>query len=105
MSTIHPLLELRLSTGAAGVNLTIGLSSEDNAAGVVSDTNIVRINGAVGDTGLSYSVQLSTSDAPANEQNLIIVTNSLGSGASLIFEHLDPSVGANSSLIGLRVDF
>ena len=94
-----------LITGAAGVNLTIGLSSVDNAAGVSSDTNIVRINGAVGDTGLSYSVQLSSSDTASMEQNLIILTNSLGAGASLIFEHLDPSVGVNSSLIGLRVDF
>ena len=89
-----------LSTGAAGVNLTIGFSSEDDL-----DTNIVRINGAVGDTGLSYSVQLSSSDDPDNEKNLIILTNSLGAGASLIFEHNDPGEGDSSSLLGLKVDF
>ena len=38
-------------------------------------------------------------------QNLIVLTNSLGSGASIIFEHLDPAVGDSSSLIGLKVDF
>ena len=95
-----------VSTGAAGVNLTIGLGSTDDADGDASDTSIVRIAGAVGDTGLSYSVQLSSSDIPAQDKNLVILTNSLGSGASLIFEHNDP--GGNddsSSLIGLKVDF
>ena len=89
-----------LSTGAAGVNLTVGFSDKDDL-----DTNIVRINGAVGDTGLSYSVQLSSSDNPNWERNVIILTNSLGAGASLIFEHKDPGEGPSESLLGLKVDF
>ena len=38
-----------LSTGAAGVNLTVGLGSEDSATGVDSDTSILRLDGSVGD--------------------------------------------------------
>ena len=89
-----------VSAGAAGVNLTIGLGSKDDM-----DTNIVRINGAVGDTAVSYSVQLSSSDEPDMDRNVIILTNSLGAGASLIFEHKDPGEGESSSLLGLKVDF
>ena len=94
-----------VSAGAAGVNLTIGLGSTDDTDGNGSDTNIVRINGAVGDTGLSYSVQLSSSDIASQDKNVIILTNSLGAGASLIFEHKDPGEGESSSLLGLKVDF
>ena len=94
-----------VSAGAAGVNLTIGLGSTDDKNGDGSDTNIVRINGAVGDTGLSYSVQLSSSDIASQDKNVIILTNSLGAGASLIFEHKDPGEGESSSLLGLKVDF
>ena len=95
-----------LTTGAAGVNLTIGLGSQDDVDGEAWEANIVRIAGAVGDTGLSYSVQLSSADIPAQDKNLVILTNSLGAGASLIFEHNDPSGDADSSsLIALKVDF
>ena len=89
-----------VSAGASGVNLTIGLGSEDDM-----DTNIVRINGAVGDSAISYSVQLASSDDPDMDKNVIILTNSLGAGASLIFEHNAPSEGESSSLLGLKVDF
>ena len=96
-----------LTTGAAGVSLTIGLGSSDNAAGVSSDTSILNVGGSLGDSGFSYGLQVTNSDAANNagDQNLIVVTNSLGSGASLIFEHLDPGAGENSSLIALKVDF
>ena len=96
-----------LSTGAAGVSLTIGLGSSDDADGVSSDTSILHVNGSLGDSGFSYALQVANSDADdhAGDQNLIVVTNSLGSGASLIFEYLDPGAGDNSSLIGLKVDF
>ena len=97
-----------LSTGAAGVSLTIGLGSSDNATGVSSDTSVLHVGGALGDSGFSYALQVSNSDAADNagDQNLIVVTNSLGSGASLIFEYLDPgNDDDNSSLIGLKVDF
>ena len=97
-----------LSTGAAGVSLTIGLGSSDDATGVSSDTSVLHVGGSLGDSGFSYALQVSNSDAADNagDQNLIVVTNSLGSGASLIFEYLDPGDDSdNSSLIGLKVDF
>ena len=97
-----------LSTGAAGVSLTIGLGSSDAADGVSSDTSVLNVGGSLGDSGFSYALQVANSDADDNagDQNLIIVTNSLGSGASLIFEYLDKgNDDDNSSLIALKVDF
>ena len=103
-----------LSAGAAGVNLTVGLGSNDDENGKDSDTSVLSITGAVGDSGLSYGVQITNSDAAGGQgdQNLIALTSSLGSGASLIFEFADPDgVDADgedldsTSLIGLRVDF
>ena len=100
---------LAVSAGAAGVNLTIGLGSSKNALGVKTKTNVLHVGGSVGDTGLSYALQVANSDADdsVGDQNLIVVTNSLGSGASLIFEHVshgDPTK-EDSSLLGLKVDF
>ena len=98
-----------VSAGAAGVNLTIGLGSSTNAAGVKSKTNVLHVGGSIGDTGLSYALQVANSnqDGGKGDQNLIVVTNSLGSGASLIFEHLSPGETGKdaSSLLGLKVDF
>ena len=94
-----------LSSGAAGVNLTIGLGSSDNAAGVSSDKSILKISGTAGDSGFAYGLQVTNGETDADDQNLVVLTNSLGSGASLIFEHKDPGVGDNSSLLGLKVDF
>ena len=99
-----------VTSGAAGVNLTIGLGSSTNASGAKSKANVLHIGGSVGDSGLSYAVQVSNTDEvdkAGNDlsQNLIVVTNSLGSGASLIFEHLSPSTGDGVSLLGLKVDF
>ena len=98
-----------VSTGAAGVNLTIGLSSSTSDMGVKSKTNILNVGGSVGDSGLSYAVQVVNSDKDAGmgDQNLIVVTNSLGSGASLIFEHVShgDKTKEASSLLGLKVDF
>jgi predicted porin len=95
-----------ISAGAAGVNLTIGLGSSDSATGAESDTSILHVGGSLGDTGVSYALQVANSDGDGSDQNLIVLTNSLGSGASLIFEHLDPGGdGDSSSLLGLKVDF
>ena len=100
-----------LTTGAAGVSLTIGLGSEDiddNGMTVSSDISILNVGGSLGDSGFSYGLQVTNSDAADNagDQNLIILTNSLGSGASLIFEHVDKGNDVeNSSLIALKVDF
>ena len=95
-----------LSTGAAGVDLTVGLGSVDTADGTDVDISILKIAGSLGDSGVSYGVQVTNSDVDADDQNLVALTNSLGSGASLVFEHLDPGGDADSSsLIGLRVDF
>ena len=108
-----------ISAGAAGVNLTIGLGSTDyvdteNGKGK-ADTSILHVGGSLGDSGVSYAVQVTNTDevyGPMHKhagkdksQNLILLTNSLGSGASIIFEHLDPADLDSSSLIGLKVDF
>ena len=81
-----------LSAGAGGVNLTIGLGSEDDAKGVSSDTSILRVGGDLGDSGVSYGVQVVNSDGAdgAGDLNVVNLTNNLGNGASLIFEHKDP---------------
>ena len=96
-----------VSSEAAGLGLTVGLGSSTSATGTKSKTNVLHVGGSVGDTGLSYAVQVANSDAEggAGDQNLLVVTNSLGSGASLIFEHVSPGVGDASSLLGLKVDF
>ena len=97
-----------ISAGAAGINLTVGLGSSKDADGVKSKMNVLHIGGSVGDTGLSYALQVANSnaDAGAGDQNLIVVTNSLGSGASLIFEHVSHGDDTeSSSLLGLKVDF
>ena len=97
-----------LTTGAAGVSLTLGLGSEDDANGGSEDISILHVGGSLGDSGFSYALQVANSDADDNagDQNLVIVTNSLGSGASLIFEYLDKgNDDDNSSLIALKVDF
>ena len=97
---------IALQTGAAGVNLTVGLGSSDDEDGVNSDTTILALSGTVGDSGLSYGVQIANSDDDTGDQNLFALTNSLGSGASLIFELSDPGGDAEStSVVGLRVDF
>ncbi len=108
-----------ISAGAAGVNLTIGLGSTDyvdtETGKGEADTSILHVGGSLGDSGVSYAVQVSNTDevyGPMHKhagkdksQNLIVLTNSLGSGASIIFEHLDPADLDSSSLIGLKVDF
>ena len=100
-----------VSSEAAGLSLTVGLGSITSATGAKSKTNVLHLGGSVGDTGLSYAVQIANSDADGGvgDQNLLVVTNSLGSGASLIFEHVshgDPAMeDKNGSLLGLKVDF
>ena len=104
-----------LSAGAAGVNLTVGLGSEDDKAGDATKVNIISLTGAVGDSGVTYGVQIANSnqDGGEGDQNLFALTSSLGSGASLIFEFSDPggkdaTTGkdlTSTSLVGLRVDF
>ena len=108
-----------LSAGAAGVNLTIGLGSTNDVDTETgkdkASTSILHVGGSLGDSGVSYAVQVTNTDevyGPSHKhagkdksQNLIVLTNSLGSGASIIFEHLDPADLDSSSLIGLKVDF
>ena len=97
-----------VSAGAAGINLTVGLGSSKDADGVKSKMNIIHVGGSVGDTGLSYALQVANADADGGvgDQNLLVVTNSLGSGASLIFEHVSHGDDTeSSSLLGLKVDF
>ena len=95
-----------LSAGAAGVNLTVGLGNSDDGSGNDSKISIINIGGAVGDSGITYGVQITNDDNDSGDQNLIALTSSLGSGASLIFEFADPGGEAEStSMVGLRVDF
>ena len=97
-----------VSAGAAGVNLTVGLGSEKDADGDKSKMNVLHVGGSLGDSGLSYAVQVANSDADggAGDQTLVVVTNSLGSGASLIFEHVSYGDDTEAaSLLGLKVDF
>ena len=97
-----------ISAGAGGVNLTVGLGSSDDSDGLESDTSILHIGGALGDSGVTYAVQIIDGDAAddSDDQNFVLLTNSLGNGAKLIFEHVDPGGGADSSsLLGLVVDF
>ena len=94
-----------ISAGAAGVDLTIGLGSEKDVMGVSSDTNNITVGGTLGDTGVSYGVQVLNADDDAEDKNFLFLKNSLGTGASLIFEHVDPSVGDSTTMLGLRVDF
>ena len=95
-----------VSAGAAGVSLTLGLGSVDDADGNNSDISIINIGGAVGDSGITYGIQIVNDDNDAGDQNLIAMTSSLGSGASLVFEFADPGGDAeSSSIVGVRVDF
>ena len=96
-----------ISAGAGGVNLTVGLGSSDSKTGAESDTSILNIGGALGDSGVSYAVQIIDGDAAddSGDQNFVLLTNSLGDGAKLIFEHVSPGNGDSSSLLGLVVDF
>ena len=94
-----------LKGGAGGVGLAVGLGSEDNAWGVGTDTSIISLSGALGDSGISYGVQVTNSEDDAGSQNLVSLVNTLGPGATIHFEHLDPGVGDASSHIALRVDF
>ena len=98
---------IALSTGAAGVSLTVGLGSSDDKNGMDEDISILHLAGSVGDSGITYGVQITNSDgdAGAGDQNLVALTSSLGSGASLIFEFADPGDDESTTVIGLRVDF
>ena len=95
-----------LTAGAAGVSLTLGLGSSDDKYGNDSNITVINIGGALGDTGITYGIQITNDDDDAGDQNLIAMTSSLGSGASLIFEFADPGGAAEStSVVGLKVDF
>ena len=99
-----------ISAGAGGVGLAVGLGSSDDAAGVSSDTSIISVSGALGDSGVSYGVQVKNTDEVDDDgknlsQNLVSLVNTLGSGASIHLEHLDPRAGDSTSHIVLKVDF
>ena len=95
-----------LSAGAGGVGLSIGLGNSDTDEGVSIDTTVISVSGALGDSGISYGVQVVNSDNDAKDQNLVSLVNTLGSGASIVFEHLDPGGNKEStSNLALKVDF
>ena len=95
-----------LSAGAGGVGLSIGLGNSDTAKGVSLDTTVISVSGALGDSGISYGVQVVNSDNDAKDQNLVSLVNTLGPGASIVFEHVDPGGDTESfSNLALKVDF
>ena len=101
---------IAISVGAGGVDLSIGLGSENDVKNKVGevidrDTSVIKVGGSLGDSGVSYVLQVANSDDPNSDQNTVSVTNDLGGGASLILEHLDPGVGDASTFLGLKVDF
>ena len=94
-----------VSAGAAGVTLVVGLGSEDSDTGESTDTSSISINGALGDSGVSYGVQVLNSDVDTEDTNYVFLKNSLGTGASLILEHVDPKEDDAITYLGLKVDF
>ena len=94
-----------ISAGAGGVGLAVGLGSSNDADGMDSDTSIISVSGALGDSGISYGVQIANGDTDASDQNVVSLVNTLGSGAAIHFEHVDPGVGDAKSHIVLKVDF
>ena len=95
-----------ISAGAGGVGLSIGLGNSDTAEGMSVDTTVISVSGALGDSGISYGVQVVNSDNDAKDQNLVSLVNTLGPGASIVFEHVDPGGDDESfSNLALKVDF
>ena len=95
-----------ISAGAGGIGLAVGLGSEDNAEGKPSDTSLLSVSGALGDSGVSYGVQVASSDNDDLDQTLVSLVNTLGPGVAIHFEHLDPgNDDESSSHLVLRVDF
>ena len=95
-----------LSAGAGGIGLAVGLGSEDDADGMGSDTSLLSVSGALGDSGVSYGVQVASSDNDDLDQTLVSLVNTLGPGVAIHFEHLDPGGDKESSShLVLRVDF
>ena len=95
-----------ISAGAGGVGLSIGLGNSDNDMGESKDTTVISVSGALGDSGISYGVQVVNSDIDENDQNLVSLVNTLGPGASIVFEHVDPGGDKESfSNLALKVDF
>ena len=95
-----------LSAGAGGIGLAVGLGSEDDKMGVSTDTSLLSVSGALGDSGVSYGVQVASSDNDDLDQTLVSLVNTLGPGVAIHFEHLDPgNDDESSSHLVLRVDF
>ena len=95
-----------VSAGASGVNMAVGLGSQDDpTTGKSTDTSNITIGGALGDSGVSYGVQVINSDTDADDTNYVFLKNSLGTGASLILEHVDNKADDAITYLGLRVDF
>ena len=93
-----------VSAGAGGVGLAVGLgSADDGETGADIDTSIISVSGALGDSGISYGLQVTSSDVDSDDQNLISLVNTLGPGVAIHFEHVD-SDEPTSHLV-LRVDF
>ena len=94
-----------LSAGAGGVGMAIGLGSVKDADGGKENTSLISVSGALGDSGISYGIQVANGEGDADDQNLVSLVNTLGTGASLHFEHVSPGEGDASSHVVLKVDF
>ena len=95
-----------VSAGAGGVGLSIGLGNSENDVGESTDMTVISFSGALGDSGISYGVQVVNAKDDGGDQNLVSLVNTLGPGASIVFEHVDPGDDTESfSNLALRVDF
>ena len=93
-----------VSAGAGGVGLAVGLGKTDGDGGDDDiSTSLISVSGALGDSGISYGLQIASSEDDTKDQNLISLVNTLGPGVAIHFEHLDND--APTSHLVLRVDF
>ena len=93
-----------VSAGAGGVGLAVGLGSAKHPETSMDiDSSIISVSGALGDSGISYGLQVTSSDVDAYDQNLISLVNTLGPGVAIHFEHVDND--DPRSHLALRVDF
>ena len=79
------------------------VAADSGEPGADTDTSIISVSGDLGDSGISYGLQVTSSEDDTKDQNLISLVNTLGPGVAIHFEHLDND--EPTSHLALRVDF